>query len=81
MNINQQYMLRFNIVKMCIFVVLCVDETYYFICVNSDAIKIPKSYSPPYPAHLVGRGYRLSHFWLAKEVNIEVKNKLQQQCL
>jgi hypothetical protein len=20
--------------KMCIFVVLCVDETYYFICVN-----------------------------------------------
>ena len=22
---------------MCSFVVLCVDETYYFICVNSDA--------------------------------------------
>ena len=39
MNINQQYMymLRFNIVhcKMCIFVVLCVDETYCFICVNT----------------------------------------------
>jgi hypothetical protein len=29
--------------KMCIFVVLCVDETYYFICVVSDAIKLPKS--------------------------------------
>ena len=33
------------------------------------------------PPPLVGRGYRLSHFWLAKEVNIEVKKKLQQQCL
>jgi hypothetical protein len=24
----------------------------------------------------VGRGYRLSHFWLAKEVNIEVKKEV-----
>ena len=56
---------------MCIFVVLCVDETYYFMCEYSDAIKLPKSYShlPP----LVGRGYRISHFWLTKDVNIEVK--------
>jgi hypothetical protein len=28
------------------------------------------------PPPLVGRGYRLSHFWLAKEVSIEVKKKL-----
>jgi hypothetical protein len=41
----------------------------------SDVIKLPKSYSPPPP--MVGRGYRLSNFWLAKEV----KKKLQQQCL
>jgi len=42
---------------MCIFVVLCVDETYYFICVNtcSDAIKLPKSYShPPSPSWRAG---------------------------
>ena len=61
---------------MCICVVLCVDETCYFICVKySDAIKLPKSYPPPLPP-LVGRGYRLSHFWLAKEVNIEVKKEV-----
>jgi hypothetical protein len=24
----------------------------------------------------VGRGYRLSHFWLAKELNIEVKKEV-----
>jgi len=41
------------------------------MCEYSDAIKLPKSYSHP---------LRLSHFWLAKEVNIEVKKKLQQQC-
>jgi hypothetical protein len=65
---------------MCIVVVLCVDEAYYSLCEYNDAIKLPKSYSPP-PPFLVGRGYRLSHFWLAKEVNIEVKNNLHQQCL
>jgi hypothetical protein len=32
---------------MCIFVVLCVDEAYYFMCEYSAAIKLPKSYSPP----------------------------------
>ena len=37
------------------------------MCEYSDAIKLSKSYSPPYPADLVGRGNRLSHFWLAKE--------------
>jgi hypothetical protein len=31
--------------------------------------------------YMVGRGYRLSIFWLAKEVKKEVKKKLQQQCL
>ena len=62
---------------MCIFVVLCVDETLFYMCEYSDAIKLPKYYSPPPP--VVGRGYRLSHFCLAKEV--EVKKKLQQQCL
>jgi hypothetical protein len=35
------------------------------MCEYSDAIELPKP--------LVGRGYRLSHFWLAKEVNIELK--------
>jgi hypothetical protein len=38
----------------------------------SDAIKLPKSYNPP----VVGRDYRLSNFWLAKEVNKELKKKL-----
>jgi hypothetical protein len=36
----------------------------------SDAIKLPKSYHPP----VVGRDYRLSNFWLAKEVNKEIKS-------
>jgi hypothetical protein len=31
----------------------------------SDVIKLPESYPPP----VVGGGYRLSNFWLAKEVN------------
>jgi hypothetical protein len=66
---------------MCIFVVLCVDETLFYMYEYSDAIKLPKSYSPPLPHPVLGRGYRLSHFWLAKEVNKEVKKKLHQQCL
>ena len=32
---------------MCILVVLYVDETYYFMCEYSDAIKLPKSDTPP----------------------------------
>ena len=41
----------------------------------SDAIKLPKSYPP-----VVGGGYRISNFLMAKEVNNEVKKKLQHQC-
>jgi hypothetical protein len=33
---------------MCIFVVLCVDETHYFMREYSDAIKLPESYPPPF---------------------------------
>jgi hypothetical protein len=46
----------------------------------SDAIKLPKSYPHPLPP-VVGRDYRLSNFWLAKEVNKELKKKLLHQCL
>jgi hypothetical protein len=36
--------------KMCIFVVLCVDETLFYMREYSDARKLPKSYpSPPPP--------------------------------
>ena len=35
--------------KMCIFVVLCVDETYY-MREYSDAIKVTKSYPRPLPS-------------------------------
>jgi hypothetical protein len=45
----------------------------------SDAIKLPKSYPPSSP--VVGRDYRLSNLWLAKEVNKEFKKKLLHQCL
>jgi hypothetical protein len=38
----------------------------------SDAIKLPKSYPPT----VVGRDYRLSNFWLAKEVNKELKKEV-----
>ena len=31
--------------KMCIFVVLCVDEALFYMCEYSDAIKLPKYYS------------------------------------
>ena len=62
---------------MCIFVNLCVDETLFYVCEYSDAIKLPKSYSPPPPPPpplmVTGTGYRLSHFWLAIEVTKEVK--------
>jgi hypothetical protein len=37
----------------------------------SDAIKLPKSYPRP-PPPVVGRDYRLSNVWLAKEVKKEV---------
>ena len=66
---------------MCSFVVLCVDETYYFICVNIVMqIKLPLPVPPPPPPPppppiVVGRDYRLSNFWLAKEVNKELKKK------
>ena len=40
------YMLRFDSLR-CVFVVLCVDETHYFMREYSDAIKLPKSYPPP----------------------------------
>jgi hypothetical protein len=45
----------------------------------SDAIKLPKFYPPPPP--VVGRDYRSSNFWLAKEVDKELKKKLPHQCL
>ena len=51
---------------------------------NSDAIKLPNPTPPPPPpppSPVVGRDYRLSNFWLAKEVNKELKKKLLHQCL
>ena len=68
------YMLRFNIVhcKMCIFVVLCVDETYYFIffmCEYSDAINYPNPThppSPPPPPH-GGQGLQIKSFLTGKK--------------
>jgi hypothetical protein len=39
---------------MCIFVVLCVDETLFYMREYSDAIKLP----------VVGRDYRLSNYIL-----------------
>ena len=32
---------------MCIFVVLSVEETLFYMCEYSDAIKLPKYYPPP----------------------------------
>ena len=43
----------------------------------SDAIKLAKSPPPPPPCG----GQELSNFWLAKEVNKELKKKLLHQCL
>ena len=75
MNRNQQYMLRFNMVR-CVFLlfyVLMENHIILYVYEYSDVIKLPKSYPPA----VVGRGYRLSNFWLAKELN----KKLQQQWL
>ena len=36
---------------------------------------------PPPPPPVVGRDYRLSNFWLAKEFNKELKKKLLHQFL
>jgi hypothetical protein len=51
---------------------------YFLKCWHrlNEPIKLPKSNPthPPHPLPLVGSGYRLSHFWLAKEINIEVKS-------
>jgi hypothetical protein len=59
---------------MCIIVILCVEETYYYICVN---IVMQYNYPNPWGG---GGGYRISHFLMAKEVIKEVKKKLQHQC-
>jgi hypothetical protein len=48
-----------NILYFCYF--MCWWNILFYMCEYCDAIKIPKSYSPP---PLVGRGYGLSHFWL-----------------
>jgi len=69
-------MLRFNIVR-CVLLLFYVLMKHIILyvwiqwCNKTTQILL----TPPSP--LVGRGYRLSHFWLAKEV----KKKLQQQCL
>jgi hypothetical protein len=42
----------------------------------SDGIKQPKCY----PSPVVGGVYRISNFLMVKEVNKEVKKKLQHQC-
>ena len=47
---------------MCIFVVLCVDETLFYMCEYSDAIKLPKSYSPL----LGGQGLQIKSFLAGK---------------
>jgi hypothetical protein len=44
----------------------------------SNAINLPKSYLPLPP--VVGGGYRICNFLMAKEVTKEVKKKLQHQC-
>ena len=54
---------------MCIFVILCVEETLVYMREYSDAIKLPKSYPTP----VVGGWYRISNILMAKEVNKEVK--------
>jgi hypothetical protein len=59
--------------------ILFYSILFYSILFYSDAIKLPKSYPPPLP--VVGRDYRLSNFWLAKEVNKELKKKLLHQFL
>ena len=61
------YMLRFKIGRCVFLLFLCVDETYYFICVNtcSDAIKLPKSYSHP-PPPLGGQGLQIKSFLAGK---------------
>jgi hypothetical protein len=33
---------------MCIFVVLCVDETLFYMREYSDAVKLPKSFFTPF---------------------------------
>ena len=76
---NQQYvyMLRFIIVR-CVFLLFYVLMKHIILYVwiqwcnktTQDLLTLPLPLPP-----LVGRGYRLSHFWLAKEVNIEVKKE------
>jgi hypothetical protein len=53
---------------MCIFVVLCVDETYYFICVNTVmSINLPKTYSPtPLTPPLGEQGLQIKSFLAGK---------------
>ena len=52
---------------MCIFVVLCVDETLFYMCEYSDAIKLPKSYSPS-----GGQGLHIKSFLAGKRGKKEV---------
>jgi hypothetical protein len=57
---------------MCIFVVLCVDETLFYMCEYSDAIKLPKSYSPP----LGGQGLQIKSFLAGKRGKYRDNNKV-----
>ena len=75
LNTHYEYKSTVHIhVKVCIFIVLCVDKTNYYICVNIVMV-IVSTYT------VVGRDYTLSNLWLAKEVNKELKKKLLHQYL
>ena len=75
------HMLRFNIVR-CLFLLFYVLKKHIILCAwiqwcnKTTLILAPL---PP-PPSVVGGGYRISNFLMAKEVNNEVKKKLRHQC-
>ena len=73
------YMLRFDIVRcvVLLFYVLMKHIILYVVnIVMQIKLPLPVPPSPPPPPPIVvGRDYRLSNFWLAKEVNKELKKK------
>ena len=60
---------------MCIFVVLCVDETYYFICVNT-AMPCNKTTQIQPPPPLGGRGLQIKSFLAGKRGKYRDKNEV-----
>ena len=76
MNINQQCMyIRFYILNVYFCCFMCWWNILFYMCEYSDAIKLPKSYTPP-PPPLGGQGLQIKSFLAGKSGKYRGRNEV-----